>query len=124
MKDHGITTEQKYPYLGHNHGCKVDGGEIKISKMNTVKGCTAIIGAIKERPIGISADATNRSDYKSGVFKNCKRDLNHDILLVGMTNEYYKIKNSWGKDWGENGYIRLAMGNTCGVCDDKCPWVQ
>ena len=124
VKDHGIATEAAYPYLGHNHGCMKDGGDIKITKVNTAKGCTAIVNAIMDRPIGVSADATNWSPYSSGVFKNCKRDLNHDILLVGFSSEYYTIKNSWGKDWGEKGFIRLAPGNTCGVCDDKSPWVQ
>jgi cathepsin L len=72
----------------------------------------------------VSADATNWSRYSSGIFSNCQAHLNHDILLVGMTNDYYKIKNSWGASWGEHGFIRLARGNTCGVCHDKSPWVQ
>jgi hypothetical protein len=24
--------------------------------------------------------------------------------------------NNWGQEWGENGMIRLAPGNTCAVC--------
>ncbi len=47
---------------------------------------------------------------------NCKKNLNHGVLLVANTKKYWRIKNSWGTDWGEDGYIRLKLGNTCGVC--------
>jgi len=38
------------------------------------------------------------------------------VLLTGIADEYWKIKNSWGAAWGEQGYIRIASGNTCGIC--------
>lgn len=124
VRDKGIASEKEYPYTAKTQSCKVDGGSFKIAKVNTVTGCSNIVNAIQIRPIGVSADATNWSRYSSGIFNNCKTSLNHDILLVGLTSTYYKIKNSWGSSWGENGFIRLATGNTCGVCIDKSPWVE
>ena len=68
------------------------------------------------RPLSVTVDATNWSHYTSGVFNNCRASINHAVLLVGVVGGNWKIKNSWGTSWGESGYIRLASGNTCGVC--------
>jgi C1A family cysteine protease len=70
----------------------------------------------------VSVDANNWSKYASGIFTNCGTSLDHNVLLVGVTDTYWKIKNSWGTSWGEKGYIRIAGGNTCGICQDKSPW--
>lgn len=123
VKDNGIASESEYPYVAKTQACKTQGGSFKISSVSTVKGCDSLASAIQSHPLGVSCDATNWSKYSSGIFNNCKANLNHDIMLVGMTSTYYKIKNSWGSSWGEQGFIRLAPGNTCGICVDKSPWV-
>jgi len=123
VKDHGITTASSYPYTAKTGTCQQNGGTFRISSVPSAKGCSGIQTAVDSRPIGVSADATNWSRYASGIFNNCGTNLNHDIFLVGYTSTYWKIKNSWGTSWGESGFIRLAPGNTCGVCIDKSPWV-
>ncbi len=50
----------------------------------------------------------------------CLPDINHGVLVVGYgkddtakTNQlFFKIKNSWGDSWGEDGYFRLARKET------------
>jgi C1A family cysteine protease len=33
--------------------------------------------------------------------------------------KYWIVRNTWGSDWGENGYVRLKFGeNTCGIADE------
>jgi aminopeptidase C len=65
--------------------------------------------------------------YKSGVLKlECGSELDHGVLMVGYGEEvgvglWYKLKNSWGVSWGEEGYIRIGRGaeygseGQCGV---------
>jgi C1A family cysteine protease len=49
------------------------------------------------------------------VFNNCGTGINHAVLLVAYDDSQWVIKNSWDYSWGEQGYIRLAAGNTCGI---------
>lgn len=78
----------------------------------------------KYGPLATGVNAKFFKYYKSGImtFSNymCSPyTLNHAVLIVGygVTNRGYKywiIKNSWGANWGENGYIRIGRG-VCGI---------
>ena len=62
-------------------------------------------------------------NYGGGIFSGCtssKQD--HAITVVGYGTEeetgedFWLIKNSWGSDWGEAGFIRLRRGvGMCGI---------
>ena len=64
--------------------------------------------------------------YKSGVFDDPKCDcqMNHAMAVVGYGTtpqgvRYWIVKNSWGKNWGDHGYIKIkrGAGNTdYGMC--------
>lgn len=101
VKDHGITDSNSVPYTAHNGPCKIDGGSFKISSISSTKGCPGLQQAIQSRPLGVSVDANKWSPYESGIFNDCGKDLDHDVLLVGYTDQYWKIKNSWSASWGE-----------------------
>lgn len=68
-------------------------------------------------PVSICVDASNWSLYKSGVFSNCgTTTLNHAVTAIGyQTDGTWIVRNSWGTTWGEQGFIRLAAGGTCGL---------
>lgn len=65
-----------------------------------------------------------RNYYKGGVMvpSQCAGQTDHCVLVTGwqMNNNppYWIVRNSWGTEWGVNGYIALAYnGNTCGMAD-------
>jgi len=74
------------------------------------------LNALKERPISVAVDASTWSLYGGGIMSNCGTGVNHGVLLVGVTDTYWRIKNSWGTGWGEKGFIRIGPGNTCAIC--------
>lgn len=114
--DHGITNEESYPYVARNQACAKDGGDVKIKGFVDVPGCDNLLNALSGRPISVAVDASVWSQYRGGVLSSCGTSVNHGVLLVGATDAFWKIKNSWGSGWGEQGFIRLARGNTCAVC--------
>ena len=117
IKDHGIVHEDEYPYVGVKQACKTDSGPLKISSYTDVNRCADLSLSIINNPISVAVDATNWSSYKSGIFNNCSTRLNHGVTLVGVVEGSWKIKNSWATSWGQEGYILLAAGNTCGICN-------
>ena len=62
-------------------------------------------------------DAANWAFYKSGIFDECGNDVDHGVLVVGSTEQYWRIKNSWGAEWGDRGFMKVRRGNTCSICE-------
>ena len=76
--------------------------------------------------VGIDASHWSFNHYRGGIYRreNCSTSaLDHAVLAVGYGvdedsgEEFYILKNSWGADWGEGGYMRMARtwANMCGV---------
>ena len=73
--------------------------------------------------VGVAAGAW--FTYSGGVFGGCtdqsELTVNHAVQLVGYGTDpehgdYWKIRNWWGSDWGEDGYMRLRRSApTCSV---------
>merc|ERR1712194_357799 len=78
----------------------------------------AMMSALQQQPVSVSIEADKAvfQQYVGGVVVGaCGQMPDHGVLVVGYgTDEkygdYFKIKNSWGADWGEHGYVRIARG--------------
>jgi C1A family cysteine protease len=116
IRDKKIATQEKYPYTARDGACKTGLGEWSLTGFVDVAGCDNLINALAARPVSVAVDASVWSSYRSGVLSSCGTAVNHGVLLVGATEAFWRIKNSWGAAWGETGFIRLARGNTCAVC--------
>jgi len=146
----GLATEANYPYAsssGTAPACQsftVSGGKISGYSWATPE-CdtlfcsdqdedTLAANLVSYQPVSICVDASEWSDYVSGVYQAsaCSSHylrLDHCVQLVGYsgytgtastsTDGYWIVRNSWDTDWGVDGYIYLQMGkNTCGVADE------
>lgn len=126
----GITTEDAYPYTAQDGTCQAKGKPIAATlsgfKDVAVNSEVALETAIVQQPVSVAVEADQSvfQFYSGGVMDSaCGTQLDHGVLAVGYGvdtgKEYYKVKNSWGADWGEKGYIRLGRGskfNPSGQC--------
>lgn len=129
----GIPLESCYPYLQHNAPCGAmcEGSlafenaygirnwtfacENRVPNITTLKNMLVTTG-----PLVVSFIVfEDFRAYKSGVYSYAsgEKDGGHAVLLVGYDDrlQCFIVKNSWGPDWGENGYFRIAYSQTSNV---------
>jgi len=123
----GQDTEASYPYKAVNQACKFQAADVeaKISSWKYVgKGNEAemLTGVATVSPLSICVDAEPWQFYTGGIMKSsqCGTSLDHCVQITAYDTSsatpYWNVRNSWGTDWGEKGFIRLEYGhNTCGV---------
>ena len=127
VMNHGICTEEEYPYHAKDEECKDDKCTVVVQnkgfEMVEANNGVALKAAVANAPvaIGVEADSAVFQMYKSGILDStaCGTDINHGVLAVGYTADYWIVKNSWADTWGEKGYFRIekeagGMGR-CGL---------
>ena len=86
---------------------------------------SALRHAVWQQPVSVAIDAATYyfHSYRKGVLSDaaaCGTSLDHAGLAVGYGHQdgfdYYLLKNSWGPDWGDHGYVKVAADDTYGVC--------
>ena len=119
LKTHDICYEKDYAYTARDGTCKPEcqTGKRVTGWVDVPQTPEALGSALQGRPISVAVDASNWSSYSKGVFSNCGKNVNHGVLLIGVEDGNWIIKNSWGTRWGENGKMKLKAGNTCAIAD-------
>ncbi|XP_076920078.1 cysteine proteinase mucunain-like [Bidens hawaiensis] len=132
VKNGGIDSDKDYPYTGKDGKCDKNKKNAKVVSIDgyedvPVNNEAALQKAAANQPITVAIEAGGREFqfYTSGVFTgSCGTDLDHGVVVVGYGTEngkdYWIVRNSWGAEWGEQGYIRMERNikqktGKCGI---------
>ena len=117
-----LATARNYPYQGY----------ASYSRCGATTKANGLIAASLARNIDIPAGEANNIQalaagsvsmafevtsyfyqYAGGILKDptCTGAINHGVTGVGYTPDYVLVKNSWGKRWGELGFIKFARNH-------------
>lgn len=86
----------------------------------------AMAALVTAGPLTVGVEASGWMSYVSGIFDSCGVDatVDHAVLMVGYGSDsrlpYWKIRNSWGQGFGEEGFIRLRRHAP--DAEEPCGW--
>jgi C1A family cysteine protease len=125
----GADGETNYPYTARDGSCRFPRGSVE-GTLRSFKDVpqadeNALKDAVSTGVVSVAISVQNDfMFYSGGIYdsSSCPSDpksLNHGVAVVGYSDgQYWIVRNSWGASWGEQGYIRMAMGkNLCGIAD-------
>lgn len=122
----GLPTTSEYgPYKARAGACAGGSGDVFYRIIDSGycgdDGGVASTSAIKESmlrygPISTCCSADGMGDARGDrVFKHQSNRVNHCVVLCGWddsvgTSGAWLMRNSWGRDWGQGGYLWIEYG--------------
>jgi cathepsin O len=129
-----IELDNEYPLAWKTQTCKLKESVhgIQISPNFT---CEYLVGSedvilmllAHHGPVAVAVNAVNWQNYLGGVIQfHCDggpEHINHAVQIVGYDRSapvpHYIVRNSWGVEFGHNGYLYIAIGsNLCGLATE------
>jgi len=124
--------DSDYPYTAEQDSCQFQSNLATTTISNfsycsnysssKKKHCSvaAVYALLAQGPIsvGIDAGSDDFQNYSSGVYTASCTEDDHAVIAIGYGNDaasgsdYWLIRNSWGADWGDNGYIKVAVNDS------------
>jgi len=125
----GQEPNSDYPYTAKNGKCTFKSADVVakvanwtwISKAPSTELTTMINYVYQSGPVSIGVDASSWQFYNGGVLqKNCGNQIDHAVQATGFATingiPAWRVRNSWGADWGLDGYIYVKRGiNLCAI---------
>ena len=123
MVDPGLPDEAQFPYVAADVDCHPVTPIYKATDYTFLAGPTGrpTVDAIKQAifdqggvTVGVYVDRWFQA-YTGGTLTKCAknpRGVNHMVQLVGWDDARgaWKLKNSWGTGWGEDGFVWIKYG--------------
>ena len=120
-----LAAEKDLPFKERDNTCKSSSTPnamkaYKISGHRTVgKNEASHIWALQFGAVASVIEATDKfHQYDGSIMKDttCKGEVNHLVTMVGYTELFILLKNSWGSEWGDRGFVRLTRNyDNCGL---------
>lgn len=134
LRNEGVDREIPYPFKNKvgpcsdvNKGYRASCSSMKVVPCGDEEALKRAVAYHGPVAVTIDAHLPEFHLYRSGIFKTaeCKPNLaSHSLLVVGYGTEdgvdYWLLKNSYGKSWGDYGYMMMARGNNnqCGIASN------
>ncbi|XP_015247610.1 PREDICTED: cathepsin O-like [Cyprinodon variegatus] len=126
-----LVSRSEYPYKAKTGICHFfpqshEGVAVKNYSLHSFSGQEeAMMGQLVQfGPLAAVVDAVSWQDYLGGIIQHhCSSQWsNHAVLVVGYDTTgdipYWIVQNSWGTEWGDQGYVYIKIGgNMCGIAD-------
>lgn len=128
IKAGGMEAETSYPYKGIDGNCNFNRSKVVahisswryVSRMAGDENSTMLPFVYSTAPLSVCVDAASWQLYNGGVLRTCGQSIDHCVQITGFSTvnglPVWNVRNSWGADWGNQGYIYVERNrNLCAI---------
>ncbi|XP_063693950.1 uncharacterized protein LOC134825678 [Bolinopsis microptera] len=122
-----LTSHTEYLYRAADRKCRYHRYSNKLENYVKLTGYKAVpsdadggMEAVQVMPLATAIAAEDELWlYDKGIYDGCTqrhRVPDHAVLITGYGIKYWEIRNSWGPDWGMDGFLKFFRGQGARMC--------